>query len=82
MDVLGGEAGAVGFDEEAADTFFAGFGVGVFDFGPDDGYVGDGAGGDPHLFAVEDVVVAVFAGAGAHAAGVGAEVGFGEAEAA
>ena len=39
------------------------------------------AGGDPHLFAVEDVVVAVFAGAGAHAAGVGAEVGFGESEA-
>ena len=82
VDVLGGEAGAVGFDEEAADAFLCWVGGGVFYLGPDDGYVGDAAGGDPHLFAVEDVVVAVFAGAGAHAAGVGAEVGFGEAEAA
>ena len=71
------ETGAVGFDQEAADLV-----VFVLDLGPDDGDVGDGAGGDPHFFAVEDVFVAVFAGAGAHAAGVGAEVGFGEAEAA
>ena len=54
----------------------------VLYLGPDDGDVGDGAGGDPHLFAVEHVLVADFAGAGAHAAGVGAEVGLGEAEAA
>ena len=74
---FGAEAGAVGLDQEAAN-----FVVFVFDFGPDDGYVGDGAGGDPHFFAVEDVFVADFFGAGAHAAGVGAEIGLGEAEAA
>ena len=77
MDVFGGEAGTVGFDEEAAD-----FAVFVFDFCPDDGHVGDGAGGDPHLFAVEDVLVGGFARGGGHAAGVGAEAGLGEAEAA
>jgi hypothetical protein len=76
VDIVGAEAGAVGFDQEAADFVF------FFDLGPDDGDVGDGAGGDPHLFAVEDVFVAVFAGAGGHAAGVGAEAGLGEAEAA
>ena len=53
VDFVGGEAGAIGLDEEAADAI-----VFVFDLGPDDGDVGDGAGGDPHLFAVEDVLVA------------------------
>ena len=77
VNVVGLEAGTVGFDEESADPV-----VFVFDLGPDDGDVGDGAGGDPHLLAVEDVFVADFLGAGAHAAGIGAEVGFGQAEAA
>lgn len=77
MDVFGLEAGAVGFDEEAADTI-----VFVFELGPDDGDVGDAAVGDPHFFAVEDVAAGSFAGACAHAAGVGAEVGFSKAEAA
>ncbi len=81
MDIPGAEAGAVGFDEEAADgaVFLPVIAVG---FGPDDGDVGDGAGGDPHFFAVEDVLIAAAVGAGAHAAGVGAEVGLGQAEAA
>ena len=65
------------FDEEAANLV-----VFVFHFGPDDGDVGDGAGGDPHLLAVENVFVADLAGARAHAAGIGAEAGFGESEAA
>ena len=52
------------------------------DFRPDDGDVGDGAGGDPHLLAVEDVLVADLARAGAHAARVRSEVRLGEAEAA
>ena len=51
-------------------------------FGPDDGHVGDGAGGDPHLFAVEDVLIAGLAGGGGHPAGIGSEAGLGEAEAA
>ena len=66
--------GRVGGDDETADA--------VVGLGPDDGDVGDGAVGDPHLAAVEDPVAAVAAGAGAHAAGVGAGVGLGETEAA
>ena len=54
----------------------------VFRFGPDDGHVREGAVGDPHFFAVEDVLVSFFHGASEHAAGVGAELRFGEAEAA
>ncbi len=54
----------------------------VFDFGPDHGDVGDVAGGDPHFFAVEDVFVAGFARGGGHAAGVRAEAGLGQPEAA
>jgi len=42
----------------------------LLDLGPDDGHIGDVAGGDPHLFAVEDVLIAQLAGGGGHAAGV------------
>ena len=49
---------------------------------PDDGDVGDGAVGDPHLATVEHPVVAVAAGAGAHAGRVRPVVGLGQAEAA
>src|SRR5664279_3791583 len=42
VDVGGLEAGGVGGDNEAADAV-----VFVGDLGPDDGDVGDGAGGDP-----------------------------------
>ena len=77
MHFVGAEAGAVGFDQESADTV-----VFVFDLGPDHGDVGDVAGGDPHLFAVEDVFVAGLAGGGGHASGVRSEAGFGEPEAA
>ena len=73
----GAEAGAVGFHQESADAL-----VFVFHLGPDDGDVGDVAGGDPHLFAVEDVFVAGLAGGGGHAAGVRSEAGLGESEAA
>ena len=69
-----GEPGGVGRDHEAADA--------VVGPRPHDGDVGDGAVGDPHLGAVEHPVVAVALGRGAHAAGVGAEVGLGQAEAA
>ena len=71
------EAGAVGLDQEAPHAV-----VFIFDLGPDHGDVGDVAGGDPHLFAVENVLVAGFAGGGGHAAGIGAEAGLGQAEAA
>ena len=77
MNVGGLESGPVGLDDEAADQV-----VLVLHFRPDDGDVGDGAGGDPHLLAVQDVLVAVFAGAGAHGRRIRAGVGLGQAEAA
>ena len=77
VDIVGAEAGQFGVDEKSADAT-----VFVIDLGPDDGHVGEGSAGDPHFFAVQDVVAAIFFGAGAHAAGVGTEVGLGEAEAA
>src|SRR5438874_2570800 len=80
VDVVRGEAGQVGFDEEAENRRLNR--RRLVEFGPDDGGVGDGAGSDPHLLAVEDVAAVDLAGTGAHAAGVGAEAGLGETEAA
>ena len=74
MDVAGGEARRVGGDHEAPDA--------VVGLRPHDGHVGDPAVRDPHLRPVEDPVVAVAPGAGAHVDRVGAEVGLGQAEAA
>src|SRR5262249_15482457 len=75
MNVPGLETLGALLDEKAADFV-------VFTFGPDHGDVGDGAGGDPHFFAVEDVAAAFFDGTGEHAAGVRAELRLGEAKAA
>jgi len=61
VDIEGAEAGAAGFDEEAAHAIRF-----VLDLGPDDGHVGDGAGGDPHFFAIEDVLISGLAGGGGH----------------
>ena len=49
VDVVGGEAGGVGGDDEARWTPSSAR-------GPDDGHIGDAAVGDPHLGAVEDPV--------------------------
>src|SRR5208283_3083523 len=67
VDVPGFEAGRPFFNQEAADFF-------VFGFGPDDSDIGERTAGDPHFFAVEDVLIALFHGAGEHAAGIGAEL--------
>ena len=48
---------------------------------PDDGHIGDAAVGDPGLLAVEDPGIAVAARGGAHAGGIGSEIGLGQAEA-
>src|SRR5271169_6595147 len=77
MDVVSLEAGPVFFDQEAANLV-----VFVFHLGPDHSYISDTAGSDPHLLAVENVLVAHFTGTGAHAAGIRTEAGFGEPEAA
>ena len=71
------KAGAVSLDQKSADLV-----VFILDLSPDHGHVRNGARSDPHFFAVEDVLFSDFAGAGAHAAGIGAKVGLGEAEAA
>ena len=77
VDIVGAEAGEFGVDQKSADAA-----VFIVDLGPDDGDVGKGAAGDPHFFAVQDVVAAIFFCARAHAAGIGTEVRLGEAEAA
>ena len=61
-------------DEKAADAL-----VGLR---PHDGDVGDAAVGDPALDAGDDELIAVGAGAGLHAARIGAVIRFGQAEAA
>src|SRR5262249_39749075 len=75
VDVPSFEAGSAFFDEEAADFI-------VVALGPNHGDVGKRAAGDPHLFAVEDVLVSLFYGASQHAAWIRTELRFGEAEAA
>ena len=77
VNIVGGEAGAVGLDQEATDL--AAF---VLIFSEDNGHVGDGSGGDPELFAVEDVLVADLAGGGGHGSGIGACARLRKAEAA
>src|SRR5579871_593360 len=47
---------------------------------PDDGDVGNRTVGDPHLRPIENPIVAVAPRKGAHAGGVAAEIGFGQAE--
>ena len=54
-DVVGAEPGRVGGDDEAADRL----GVVAVELGPHDREIGDRRVRDPHLRAVEDVVVAV-----------------------
>ena len=78
VDFVGGKPGRSVSTRKPRTIVF----VFIFDFGPDDGHIGDVAGGDPHFFAVEDVLIAGFAGGGGHAAGVGAEAGLGQPEAA
>ena len=74
MNVPGFESGRSFFDQEAADLF-------VLAFRPDQRHIRDRAVGDPHFFAVEDVAIALFHGAGQHSAGIGAELRFREPEA-
>ena len=65
------------FEHEAADLAVMRVGL-----RPDDEHVGDRRIGDPHLGAAEDVAALHLLGARAHAAGVGAGIGLGQAEAA
>ena len=73
MNVVRLEAGTVGLHQEAADLVAF-----VLHLGPDDGDVGDRARRDPHLLAVQHVLVADLLRARAHAAGIRSEVGLGQ----
>src|SRR5271168_1317849 len=77
MNVFRAETGAVGLDQESANRV-----IFVLHFGPDDGNIGDRAGSDPHLFAVEDIFISNFAGAGSHTAWIRTKIWLGESEAA
>ena len=77
MNVVGFETLAIGLDEEATNLV-----VFVFHLGPYHGNVGDRTGGDPHLLAVQHVLIADFPGARAHAAGVRTEARLGQSKAA
>ena len=73
------EALGVGLDEEGADAAMGGLGVDV-GLGEDEVDARALAVGDPHLLAVNDVVVAVAGGLRLDGLGVGAGVGLGDAE--
>src|SRR5256884_152273 len=75
MDVPGLESRRTFFHEESADFV-------VFRFGPDHGYVSDRAAGDPHLFTVEDVFMALLDGTGQHSAGIRTKLRLRQSEAA
>ncbi len=62
-------------EDEAADAL-------VLGLGPDDHDVGDGRVADPHLGAVQDIAAVDLARAAFHAAGIGAVIRLGQAEAA
>src|SRR5438270_11894202 len=77
MNVVGLKSGAVGLNQEATNLV-----VLIFDLRPNDGYVGDRPGRDPHFLAVDYVFVAHFFRASAHEARNRTEVGFSQTEAA
>src|SRR5262245_31152452 len=77
MHIVCGEAGPVGFYDEAANLAFV-----LVALGPDDRYVCNGSRRDPHLLTVEDVFVALPHSPGFHAARIRSESRFRETEAA
>ena len=81
VDLRGLHSLGVRGDDEAADDRAALL-IGVLGLGPHDHDIGDRRVRDPHLRAVEDPVGSVPARRRLHARGVGADIGFGEAEAA
>src|SRR5207253_11304477 len=75
MDVPSLESRRTFFHEKSANFV-------VFRFGPDHGHVSDRATGDPHLFTVEDVLVAFLDRARQHAAGIRTKLRLRQSEAA
>ena len=77
MNIVGGKSRTVRLNQKPANLV-----VFVFNLGPDDRNIGDGAGSDPHFLAVENIFVADFTGAGQHPSGIRSESGLGKPEAA
>ena len=73
MHVPSFKAGRTFFHQEAAN-------FSIFAFRPNERDGGQRAAGDPHFFAVQDVLVALLHRTGQHAARIGAELRFGESE--
>src|SRR5881394_1920299 len=76
--VFRGVALGIGRDNEPANRLGIAYIAGL---GPNDRYRSLRPVGDPHLGAVEDPAILGLASGGDHPAGIGAEVGLGEAEA-
>ena len=74
--------GRFGLHEKSANAPVVRSDAWLFELRPDHRDVRNAARGNPHLLAVQNVVVAIFAGARSHAPGVGAEVGLRQTEAA
>src|SRR6266571_6752007 len=82
MHVVRRESGAIRLDQKAANTPISRNNALLFHLRPDYGDVGQAARSDPHLFAVENIVIAILAGAGPHTARVRAEIRLRQTEAA
>src|SRR5436190_156235 len=76
MHILRGEAGTIGFNDEATNLAIV-----FIALCPNDCDVGNGSRGDPHLFAIQDVFVTSARSTGFHATGVGSESRFSKSEA-
>src|SRR6266478_7167624 len=87
MNVAGRKSRTVGLDQKSAYAirFIVRFirpSIFRTDLGPDHRHVSDRAGGDPHLFAVQDILFAHFLRTCPHAARIRSEVRFSQSEAA
>src|SRR5271154_5355245 len=82
VHIMRGESWAIGLDKKATDAPIFWSNAWLFELRPDHCDVSNAPGGDPHLFTVENVMLAVPAGSGSHSSGVGTEVRFSETEAA
>ena len=82
MHIVRGKSGTLGFNKKAANAPVLRSDLRLFDLRPYHGNISDATGGNPHLLSIENIMVAIFACARSHAAGVRAEIGLGQPEAA
>ncbi len=80
MNVAGGHPGHIRFDHKSADALVCRPRIGIT-LGKPQEMMGLGGQADPHLLAVNDVIIAIAPGRRAHAGHVGPGARFGKAEA-